>query len=217
MRRHPSRRHRIFAHLYFLQHAWEPLGLARHRRAVARGVAGRTLEIGVGSGFSLPYYPSPPEVACDPNLTMLRKARRRARRLGLEISFVVARGESLPFRSETFDTVVSEVVLCTVRSPDDVVAEVRRLLVPDGRYRCVEHGLATRPTMAAIQRVISPAWARIFGGCRLDRDVVAPLLASGLEPDRLRRCSGGTVVRVTLRRVTPASPGSLEQLQAEQR
>lgn len=217
MRRRPSRRHWLFAQFYFLQRLWEPLGLARHRRAVARGVKGKTLEIGVGTGFSLPYYPSPPMAVCDPNLTMLRKARRRARRLGMQTSFVVARGEALPFRSGSFDTVVSEVVLCSVRSPEDLVAEVRRVLAPEGRYRCVEHGLATRPAMAAIQRAITPVWARLFGGCRLDRDVVAPLLGAGLEPDRLRRCSGGSVVRATLHAAAPITLDEGEQLEVERR
>lgn len=196
--RDASQRHRLFAHLYFLQRMWEPLGLSRHRLAVARGVQGRTLEIGIGTGFSLPYYATAPIVACDPNLAMLRKARRRAHRLGLKTSFVVARGEALPFRSESFDTVVTEVVLCSVRSPADVLVEVRRVLAPEGRYRCVEHGLAERPAMARIQRLIAPVWARLFGGCRLDRDALEPLLAAPLETERVRRCSAGSVVRATL-------------------
>lgn len=198
MRRRP-RRHRLFAHLYFLQRVWEPLGLARHRRGIARGMRGATLEIGVGTGFSLPYYAAAPLVASDPNATMLRKARRRARRLGMATSFVAARGEQLPFRDGAFDTVVSEAVLCSVGSPEAVIAEVRRALAPGGRLRCVEHGLATRPAMAAVQRAIAPAWARLFGGCRLDRDVIGPLTGSGLEADRLIRCSGGSVVRATMR------------------
>jgi ubiquinone/menaquinone biosynthesis C-methylase UbiE len=187
----------LFAYLYFLQGLWEPLGLARHRRAVARGVRGRALEIGVGTGFSLPSYE--PAVACDPNMTMLRKARRRARRLGMEPGFVDARGEALPFADGSFDTVVSQVVLCTVASPEAVAREMRRMLAPGGIVRCVEHGIASRPTMAWIQRALTPFWRRLFGGCRLDRDVVTPFLAAGLEPERLRRCSGGSVVRATLR------------------
>lgn len=198
MRSRPSTRHRVFAHLYFLQRLWEPLGLARHRRAVARGVKGHALEVGIGTGFSLPYYEQAPAVACDPNITMLRKARRRARRLGMSTSFVVARGEALPFRDGVFDTVVSEAVLCSVDSPVTVAREMRRVLSAEGRVRCVEHGIATRPAMAAIQRLLTPLWRRLFGGCRLDRDVVSPLLSAGLEPDRLRRCSGGSVVRATL-------------------
>lgn len=198
MPRRLSTRHRVFAHLYFLQRLWEPLGLARHRRAVARGVKGNALEIGIGTGFSLSSYEQAPQVACDPNLTMLRKARRRARRLGASTAFVVARGEALPFADGAFDTVVSEAVFCSVDSPVTVAREVRRVLSGDGHLRCVEHGIASRPAMATIQRILTPLWRRIFGGCRLDRDVVSPLIAAGLEPDRLRRCSGGSVVRATL-------------------
>lgn len=198
-------RHRIFARLYFLQRVWEPLGLARHRRAVARGVRGRTLEIGIGTGFSLPYYAEAPQVACDPNVTMLRAARRRARRLGIGTAFVVADGEALPFRAAAFDTVVSEAVLCSVGSPDAVASEVRRVLRTDGYLRCVEHGLASRPALAALQRAITPVWRRLFGGCRLDRDIVGPLVRAGLAPERLHRCSGGTVVRATMR--AAAEPG----------
>lgn len=193
----PSERHRVFAHLYFLQRFWEPLGLARHRRAVARGAIAPALEIGIGSGFSLPYYQTPPMVACDPNLAMLRKARRRARRLGHSVHFVVARGEALPFASGAFATVVSEVVLCTVDSPEGVAREVRRVLASDGHYRFVEHGIASRPVVARIQRLVTPVWRRLFGGCRLDRDTVTPLIDAGLQAERLRRCSGGSVVRAT--------------------
>lgn len=213
--RRPSMRHRIFAHLYFLQRVWEPLGMARHRRAVARGVVGRTLEIGVGTGHSLPYYAKAPLVACDLNVTMLRKARRRALRLGQSTPFLVASGDALPFRDGTFDTVVSELVLCSVSSPEAVAGDVNRVLTPDGHWRCVEHGIATRPGMAILQRLVTPAWRRLFGGCRLDRDVVAPLLSSGMQPDRLRRCSGGSVVRATLRAARAAAEAPLEKTLAE--
>ncbi len=185
--------------------------MARHRRAVVRGVAGRTLEIGVGTGFSLPYYAEAPLVACDPNLTMLRKARRRARRLGFATGFVVASGEALPFRDDSFDTVVTELVLCSVPSPENVVRDVVRVLAPDGRWRCVEHGIAIRRDMAIIQRLLSPVWRRLFGGCRLNRDVVAPLLSTGLQPDRLRRCSGGSVVRATLHAARATDEAPLDQ------
>ena len=198
--RRPSERNRLFAHLYFLQRIWEPLGLAPHRRAVARGVVSPALEIGIGTGFSLSYYETPPLVACDPNLAMLRKARRRAQRLGHKIHFVAARGEALPFPDRAFVTIVSEALLCSVDSPEGVAREVHRVLDGDGHYRFVEHGIASRPVMARIQRLITPAWRHIFGGCRLDRDPVAPLAAAGLHAERLRRCSGGSVVRATFAR-----------------
>ena len=152
-------------------------------------------------------------MACDPNLIMLRKARRRARRLGLPTAFLVARGEELPFRDGEFDTIVSEAVLCSLPSPEAVAREVVRVLAIDGHWRCVEHGIATRRGMAFVQRLASPVWRRLFGGCHLDRDVVAPLIAAGLESDRLRRCSGGSVVRATLHAAHDRAPS--EQAPAE--
>lgn len=197
----------MFAAFYFLQRIWEPLGIARHRRAVVRGVSGRTLEVGVGTGFSLPYYANLPLVACDPNIWMLKRARRRARRLGLRVSFVAAAGESLPFGERTFDTVVSQLVFCTVDDPAMVASEIQRVLNGDGRFRFVEHGLATRPIIRGVQRAITPVWRRLFGGCRLDRDVVTPMVDAGLTATKLRRCSGGSVVRGTFRPSIAESAG----------
>lgn len=193
----PGTAHRLFARLYFLQRIWEPLGLARHRRGVARGVAGRALEVGVGTGFSLPYYATAPAAACDPNLTMLRIARRRARRLNAATSFVAARAEALPFRPGAFDTVVTQNLLCSVDDPGRAAREIHRVLARDGHLRSVEHGIAERPGMARWQRTITPLWRRLVGGCRLDRDVITPYVDAGLIPARVRRCSGGSVVRGT--------------------
>lgn len=157
------------------------------------------MEIGAGTGFSLPYYADVPLIACDPNIWMLKRARRRARKLGQRVSFVVAAGESLPFGDRTFDTVVSQLVFCTVDEPVTVASEIGRVLEEDGRFRFVEHGLATRPLYRRVQRAIAPAWRRLFGGCRLDRDVVTPMLHAGLTATKLRRCSGGSIVRGTFR------------------
>ncbi|MEX2556512.1 MAG: class I SAM-dependent methyltransferase [Actinomycetota bacterium] len=200
MRRRPSERHRLFAALYFLQRIWEPLGVARHRRAVARGVRGRTLEIGTGTGYSLPHYSEGADlIACDPSIWMVGRARKRARDLGIPVCFVVAAGEALPFRNEAFETVVSQIVFCTVDDPATVASEVGRVLAPDGTFRFVEHGLADRPGYRRAQRAIAPVWRKLFGGCRLDRDVVAPMIDAGLTVVKLKRCNGGAVVRGSLR------------------
>lgn len=190
-------KHRVFARLYFVQRIWEPAGLARHRRAVAYGVKGATMEAGVGTGFSLKYYQRPPLVALDASLAMVRRARRRAQRLGHATCFVVADATALPFRDEAFDTVVSQALLCSVRDPGAVARELRRVLDRDGQYRFVEHGVATRPVVRALQRVVAPLWAALNGGCRLDRDPVQPIVDAGLLPTKLRQCSAGTVRRGT--------------------
>ena len=195
-----SLRHRLFAWLYPLQSIYEPLGYARHRRAIGKGVRGVTLEVGIGTGFSLPHYVAPPAVGVDPNLHMLRAARRRARALGIKLPLVAAVGEALPFADRTFDTVVSQSTLCSVDDPEAIAAEVRRVLMPRGQYRFVEHGRSWRPIYSKVQRVIAPLWRRLNAGCRLTGDPVAAIELAGFEATKLRRCNGGAVARGTFHR-----------------
>src|SRR5512137_2611054 len=82
----------------------ERLGLGRWRRWLAAGARGRTLDLGCGTGRNLPIFPaSTVAVGVDPCAESLARARRRAPRAHL----VQARAEALPFKSGTFDTVVS--------------------------------------------------------------------------------------------------------------
>ncbi len=195
-----SERYRLFAALYPLQAIYEPLGYARHRRAVGRGVRGLTLEVGIGTGFSLRHYASPPAVAVDPNLRMLRAARRRARSLGIKLPLVAAVGEALPFADRTFDTVVTQSTLCSVDDPEASSQELRRVLIPRGQYRFLEHGRSLRPRYSKVQRAIAPLWRRVNGGCRLTGDPVAAIERAGFEATKLRRCNGGAVARGTFHR-----------------
>ena len=74
----------------------------------------------------------------------------------------------------------SSLVLCTVEKPEQVIAEVRRVLKPGGRFACVEHVEA--PAGSAIhrmQRLIGRPWKWVFEGCDLCRDNGATLRSSG--------------------------------------
>ncbi len=194
----PSERHRIFAKLYWLQRVWEPLGVWRHRRAVCGGATGRTLEIGVGTGFSLPYYRIERLTACDPSIHMLHAARKHAERMRLALTVVAARAEALPFVSGSFDSVTSCLTFCTIPDRESAAAEVERVLGSKGQFRFVEHGISERRALATLQRTITPAWRKLFGGCHLDR-VPAPPIGS-LELTKIRRCSAGTVARGTAKK-----------------
>ncbi|WP_367883406.1 class I SAM-dependent methyltransferase [Thermococcus peptonophilus] len=79
---------------------------------------GRTLEIGVGTGKTLRYYPPDIELyAVDGSEKMLEIAKKRAKELGIDVKFRVAEAESLPFPNDYFDTVISSFVFCTVPNP----------------------------------------------------------------------------------------------------
>ena len=144
------------------------LGVARWRRELVAGAAGRVLEVGCGTGRNLPLYPDAADlVGVDPNPAALARARRRAPRARL----VVGRVESLPFETDAFDTVVTSLVFCSVDDPLRGLAEIRRVLRTGGQLRMLEHVRARGRRLAALQDRIAPLWTRLTGGCRPNRDI----------------------------------------------
>ncbi|NJE85314.1 class I SAM-dependent methyltransferase [Thermococcus sp. CX2] len=110
------------------------------RKKAASFVRGKTLEIGVGVGKMLPYYPAEIELhAVDAVPEMVEIAEEKAKELGLNAKFYVMDAEKLEFPSESFDTVVSSFVFCTVPNPERAMREVHRVLKPGGRAIFLEH------------------------------------------------------------------------------
>jgi ubiquinone/menaquinone biosynthesis C-methylase UbiE len=139
------------------------------------------VELGPGPGANLRYLPRGTKlIAVEPNLHMHPVLERRARQLGIDLDLRGLAGESLDLPSASVDFVFSSLVLCTVEKPEQVIAEVRRVLKPGGRFACVEHVEA--PAGSAIyrmQRLIRRPWKWVFEGCDLCRDTGATLRSSG--------------------------------------
>jgi SAM-dependent methyltransferase len=173
-------------------------GFGRWRRWLAEGARGRTLDLGCGTGRNLPLLPAGTRaVALDPSPEAIRRAGRRAPGVPL----VIASAEALPFRSGTFDTVLSGLVFCSVPDPERGLAEVRRVLRADGELRMLEHVRATGARRARFQDVIQPAWTRIAGGCHPNRATEAAVTHAGFAIDDRR--ARGTMRRF---RARPGEP-----------
>lgn len=180
--------HRWFAALYDPLTRWaERKLLARPRTTIAGEAAGRVLEIGAGTGANFPYYRAAQEVvATEPDPFMLRRARARARELGLAIELHQARAEALPFPEHSFDSVVSTLVLCTVADQGRALAEVRRVLRPGGTFRFIEHVRACG-FPGCLQDALTPAWRWFGAGCRPNRRTAQSIEAAGFDIVHLQR------------------------------
>jgi ubiquinone/menaquinone biosynthesis C-methylase UbiE len=174
--------HPWFAAVYDLLNAPAERGFLREvREDVIGGAAGRVLEIGCGTGASFPYYREVVTelVATEPDPYMLERARRRAHQLGRHVDIRQAPAEALPFDARSFDTVVSTLVLCTVRDPARALAEVKRVLTPEGEFRFYEHVRYPHAFGAFWQDLVTPVWHRVFAGCHPNRDIVGLIRAAG--------------------------------------
>jgi ubiquinone/menaquinone biosynthesis C-methylase UbiE len=111
------------------------------RKRVWERAGGKVLEVGIGTGKNMPYYPDGAEVTgIDFSRGMLEKAQKRKESLSLgNVILLQMDIEHMSFGDETFDTAVSTFVFCTVPDPLRGLREVYRVLRPGGRAVFLEH------------------------------------------------------------------------------
>ncbi len=160
---------------------------SRYRARVVPAARGRVLEMGIGSGLNLPFYGGAVTavVGVDPSPEMLRLAQTKAAAAPFPVELVNRPGETLPFDDSGFDSVVTTWTLCTIGEPLRALAEMRRVLKPDGELLFVEHGRSPDRGVEAWQDRLNPLWRRIGGGCNLNRRIDELVREAGFRVARL--------------------------------
>ncbi|WP_382309483.1 class I SAM-dependent methyltransferase [Herbiconiux sp. UC225_62] len=163
--------------------------LRRQKRRVFSGLPREVVELGSGVGANLRYLPvGGILVAIEPNRYMHGRLRTAARERGvlLDLRERMAERTGLPDRS--VDAVISSLVLCSVREPEVVLAEIQRILRPGGTFRFVEHVVADAgtPTRFA-QRALRRPWGWTFEGCSCERDLEGAIRSAGFAGVTLER------------------------------
>jgi phosphatidylethanolamine/phosphatidyl-N-methylethanolamine N-methyltransferase len=133
--------------------------------AAAERIGGRILEVGVGTGLSLPYYSSDVRLSgVDISEPMLRKAQQRVSELGLKNveTLAVMDAEHMEFPDDSFDVVVAQYVITTVPNPEATLDEFARVLKPGGEIVLVSRVGAEAGLRRALERWFAPA-ARKLG------------------------------------------------------
>jgi phosphatidylethanolamine/phosphatidyl-N-methylethanolamine N-methyltransferase len=132
--------------------------------AAAEDVGGRILEVGVGTGISLPGYSSANRiVGIDLSEAMLRKAQKRVVELSLTNveRLEVMDAEHLSFPDASFDVVVAHDVLSTVPNPEAALDEFARLLRPGGEIVIVSRVGAEAGARRLVEQMLQPIVRRL--------------------------------------------------------
>ena len=130
----------------------------------AEGVGGRILEVGVGTGLSLPGYTKGNSIfGIDISTDMLRKAHERVERLHLDHveGLAVMDAESLEFSDSSFDVVVAQYVVTAVPHPERALDEFARVLRPGGEIVITSRIGAEAGLRAAIEKLLMPLTSRL--------------------------------------------------------
>jgi phosphatidylethanolamine/phosphatidyl-N-methylethanolamine N-methyltransferase len=129
----------------------------------------RILEVGVGTGLSLPHFrPDSRVTGIDVSTEMLAKAQRRAKRLLLAHveDLQVMDAENLEFPDSSFDAVLALYVASVVPNPARFAAEMRRVCIPGGTIVVVNHFTSDN----LLLRLIEKRLARIARHIGFDAD-----------------------------------------------
>lgn len=178
---------------FLIEKACRSSSILEERKRRIPQARGRVLEIGVGTGLNLPFYDAAQAtqlVAIDPSPELLNKTRERLDTCPIPVDLLAASACALPMERASFDTVVMTYTLCSVDDPIGALAEIRRVLRPDGRLLFIEHGLARSSSTRLWQKALTPVWKRFSGNCHLDRDVTSELREAGFRTEELEEREG---------------------------
>jgi ubiquinone/menaquinone biosynthesis C-methylase UbiE len=176
---------RIFARVYdHMMSRTEKAGLGAHRQALLARATGDVLEIGAGTGANLLYYG--PDVKTltltEPESPMTRRLEKRIAERRPDAKLLRAPAEDLPFNDNSFDTVVSTLVLCTVDDQPRALREMRRVLRPGGRLLFIEHVRSEDDEkLARLQDRMMPINVRIGHGCHCNRRTLEGIRHAGFD------------------------------------
>jgi ubiquinone/menaquinone biosynthesis C-methylase UbiE len=181
-----------FARMYMRSAASaEERGASDHRRRLLEGLSGTVVEIGAGHGLNFPLYtPEVTEVvAIEPEPTLRSHAETAADRADVPIRVLAGVADELTLEDASVDAAVASLVLCSVPDQQRALAEIRRVLRPQGELRFYEHVIPRcQPKRLLLQLVDrSGLWPRIAGGCHPARDTTEAIMQAGFDIEQVER------------------------------
>jgi ubiquinone/menaquinone biosynthesis C-methylase UbiE len=180
----------------------ERLFLGDGRARVCSQAGGDVLEIAVGTGRNLPFYPEDARLTgIELSQEMLSIARGRAAQLGRQADLRQGDAQALPFPDASFDAVVCTISLCSI--PDDrrAVAEMKRVLRPGGRLLLLDHVPSTVWVWRAIQRLLERITLPMEGEHMLRRPL-EHVRAEGFDIEYDARSRAGIIEQIVARKPT---------------
>lgn len=183
-------RYNRFAPFYDFLEGMGERTIGAWRKILWSKVAGEhILEVGVGTGRNLPFYPGGKKItALDFSERMLARAHEKVGKTGTNVSLLLMDGHHLGFRDNTFDTVVTSLVFCSVPDPVRGLQEIARVVKPGGQVLLLEHVISDKRVAAWLMNRMNPLMLSLFGD-NINRRTAENVAKSGLVVEKVTHLS----------------------------
>ncbi|HYE09069.1 MAG TPA: methyltransferase domain-containing protein [Patescibacteria group bacterium] len=148
----------------FIEAPMEAMSLKSWRIEAMQNLKGKVLEVGVGTGKNIEYYPEGLDVtAIDFSEKMLEKAKIKADVMKKKVDLKLMDAQQMDFLDNTFDTVFTTCVFCSVPDPIKGLMEIRRICKSGGRIIMIEHVRSEKQVLGLIMDVLNPLVVNFYG------------------------------------------------------
>lgn len=155
------------------------------RERLMSGAQGKVLEVGVGTGKNIPYYPDDADVTgIDFSEKMIEKAKKKSNERD-NVKVLLMDAEKMLFEDNLFDTVITSCVFCSVPDPVRGLEEIRRVCKSGGKILMLEHVRSDKKIVGKMMDVINTIPLHIYGA-NINRRTYDNLLKAGFRKDDIR-------------------------------
>ena len=180
-----KKRYNRIAGIYDLLDQPMEMGFSKWRKKMLSEATGKTLEVGIGTGKNLPFYPKDVELTgIDFSEKMIEKARNKINHPA-KTQLLEMDAENMFFDDNTFDMVVASCVFCSVPNPVQGLKEIRRVCKSGGKILMLEHVRSHKKVVAPLMDAFNFIPLHIYGA-NINRETVDNLLKAGFEPKNIR-------------------------------
>src|SRR5512133_3563221 len=176
-------RKRLFARMLLKSDERNHLTYGKFKKDLFQNIHGLVVEIGPGSGVNFDYLPAGTDwIGIEPNELLHPGLMAKAAQREIRARLILSASEHIPLEDNCADIVICTFVLCSVKIPSKVIAEMKRVLKPGGKLILIEHVASeTSKGLYFVQNLFNPLTLLLADGCNSNRKTLSLIERAGFS------------------------------------